>query len=88
MPKKQYRGDAAEFRCQLPAEPVLVPGIPLPDGSTKSIQGLAIARLFGDGAVNFGCRMRISPRQQGEIEDRGRSAADADDGDLVLNPLI
>jgi hypothetical protein len=36
MPVKQYRGSAAEFRCQFPAGPVLVPGIPLPDGSAKS----------------------------------------------------
>ena len=35
MPVKQYRGSAAEFRCQFPADPVLVPGIPLPDGLAK-----------------------------------------------------
>ena len=35
MPVKQYRGSAAKFRCQFPADPVLVPRIPLPDGSRK-----------------------------------------------------
>ena len=35
MPVKQHRGSAAEFRCQFPAGPVLVPGIPLPEGSEK-----------------------------------------------------
>jgi hypothetical protein len=35
MPVKQYRGSAAEFRCQFPAAPVLGPGIPLPDGLAK-----------------------------------------------------
>ena len=31
----QCRGSAAEFRCQSPADPVLGPGIPLPEGSEK-----------------------------------------------------
>ena len=35
MPVKQYRGSAAEFRCQSPADPVFVPGIPLPEGLAK-----------------------------------------------------
>src|ERR1700730_1385621 len=35
MPVKQCRDRAAEFRCQFPADPVLVLGIPLPDGSAK-----------------------------------------------------
>jgi hypothetical protein len=32
-------------------------------------QAISIAGLFGDGEVIFGCRMRILPCQQGEIED-------------------
>ncbi len=35
MPKRQYRDRAAEFHCQFPADPVSVPGIPLPNGSGK-----------------------------------------------------
>jgi hypothetical protein len=35
MPTEQCRDSAADFRCKSPADPVLMPGIPLPDGIAK-----------------------------------------------------
>ena len=52
MPVEQYLGSTAEFRCQLPADRVLVPGIPLPDGlaiwRARPCYGAIIRRWKGD----------------------------------------
>src|SRR6202011_5908402 len=53
------RGAAADFRCQFPADRVLVRANPLPGNSRNGIQAIDIRRLFATKAAIFGCQTGV-----------------------------
>src|ERR1700738_4133884 len=73
MPKRQYRGVPPNSAANSLPTPFWCPEFRCRTERRSGTQELVIARLFGDGGVIFGCRMRIFPCRQGKIDipDRG-----------------
>src|SRR5882724_13001724 len=69
MPIKQYQGVTPNSAANSLPTPFWCPEFRCRTVRRNGTQDLAIARLFGDGGVISGCRMRIFPCRQRKIED-------------------